>query len=507
MIGQKGFEMLKKYGNTDREESLQTLPNYKGSSGYQMIARCRQITGKEKGFTLLEVMVAITILLLVILPLATLYVKSLTVIQNAALYSQAIQLSQERMEVCVALDYGSLFYYNEIFSPGFPYHESPLPPGHRNDGYGDPMNPAAGAAYNNRDNPDTEPIEWYFDPTDSMGEDYPVPVYRDYYNNYTGLLLDPNFNGLCDDDLDGDGEAGILGSGGVDMEDIEIATNGRLLLYSDPQFQNTPSENLGNTWVPGDGLFDTVVEGSYVSSMDPMYRQVRFRESPAPILDYGLLMDREHRSAVSDFRHREATFKNFVRMTTFLDPTPVLPDPRDFTTWVDQLYFRDRFVLDTYIPEELELLRLCLRRDLPLSTGLTNFDVGTAEQGFSELDAFGLNYATQVYGMRVIVTVFYLTGEGEVELVDPDGDGVFEELPMESYGGARRVRLERTFYNSININGNNNAWAPPRRYITSTAGTNDNPARALTLPDNNSSNDEHDPCDIGHRGGLPYLTD
>ncbi|MCX6645037.1 MAG: type II secretion system protein [bacterium] len=478
-----------------------------------MIARCRKVTGKEKGFTLLEVMVAITILLLVILPLATLYVKSLTVIQNAALYSQAIQLGQERVELCQALDYGSLFYYNEIFTPGFPYHESPLPPSDRYDGNGDQMTPCEPAAYDNRDNPDTDYIEWYFDPTHSgglgpSGENYPVPVYRDYYNNYTGQCLDPNFNGLCDDDLDGDGDAGILGAGGIDMEDIEIATNGRLVLYSDPPFSGTPAAALGDTWVPGDGLFDTIVEGSYVSSMDPMYRKVQILESPAPILDYGLLLDQSHRAAVSDYRYREATFKNFVRMTTFLDPTPTLPDPRDWTTWVDQLYIRDRQVDDLYTPEEIQKLFMCLNRDLPLSTGLTNFDVGPAEQGFDEIDPFGLNYSTQVYGMRVIVTVFYLTGQGEVELVDPDGDGVYEELPMESYGGARRVRLERTFYNTVNISGNWKSWAPPRRYILSTVGTDPtNPARALTLPDNNSSNTEHDPCDIGHRGGLPYLTD
>lgn len=472
-----------------------------------MITRSRQFFRNTKGFTLLEVMVAITIMLLVILPLASLYVKSLTVIQNAALYSQAIQLGQERLELCEVNNYGALHYYSEIYSPGFPYHENPLPPTHRFDGYGDPMSPCATDAYDNRDNPDTDPVEWYFDPTDSYDEDYPVPVYRDYYNNYTGLLLDPNFNGLCDDDLDGDGEAGILGSGGVDWEDIEIATNGLLRMYSDSEFDGTPASALGDTWVPGDRLFDTIVEGSYVSSMDPMYRQVRFRESPTPILDYGLLLDRAHRLGVSDYRHREVAFKNFVRMTTFIDPTPGLPDPWNVDTWVDQLYIRDRIEIDGYTGPEIRRLRLCLRRDLPLSTGLTNFDVGTADTGFVEIDPFGVNYQSQTYGIRIIVTVFYLTGEGEIELVDPDGDGYYEELPMESYGGARRVRLERTFYNTINLDGISKEWAPGRRFIQSTVGSDDsNPARALTLPDNDSSNEEHDPCDIGHKG-LPYLTD
>ncbi|HDS30120.1 MAG TPA: prepilin-type N-terminal cleavage/methylation domain-containing protein, partial [Firmicutes bacterium] len=261
--------------------------------------------GKDRGFTLVEVMVAITILMLVILPLASLYVRSLTVIQNAALYSQAIQLAHERMAICETLDYGDLYYYNEVFTPGFPYDSIP-------------------EAYDNRDNPDTtDVVESYFDPTDSYDENYPVPVYRDYYNNYTGQLLDPNFNGLCDDDLDGDGQPGIYGDGGWDWDDIEIATNGRGVLYSDPMYDGTRAQaEFGDMPVPGDGLYDTVVEGLYVTSMDPMYRKVRATETATPILDMGLLLDRAHRDAVGDYRHREETFKNFVRMTTFIDPTP-----------------------------------------------------------------------------------------------------------------------------------------------------------------------------------------
>lgn len=458
-----------------------------------------------KGFTLLEVMVAITILLLVILPLASLYVRSLTVIQNAALYSQAIQLAQERMEVCDALDYGSLYYYNEAFTPGFPYLDPTLPPRYRFDGEGNDMNPVFGYLYDNRDNPDTDTVETYFDPTDSDDENCPVPIYRDYYNNYTGLLLDPNFNGLCDDDLDGDGDAGILADP-IDMQDIEIATNGTLRMYSDAEFDDTPAQDLGDVYVPGDGLYDTVVEGIYVSSMDPMYRQVRIQESPSPILDLGLLLDRRHVAAgtVPDYRHREVTFQGFIRMTTFIDPTPDLSNPNNVNTWVDQLYIRDRREVDGYTNEQIYKLILCLNRDLPLQSGFSSFDVGVNDAGMVEFDPFNINYSTPIYGTKIIVTVFYLTGEGEMELTDIDNDGVLEEVPMETYGGARRIRLERTFYNDTVLDGSSKEYAPPRRFILSTAGNQDNPARALTLPDVEDNGDDSDPCSL-ENDGLPYL--
>ena len=455
---------------------------------------------------------AITILLLVILPLATLYVRSLTVIQNAALYSQALQIGQERIEVCQALNYGSLYYYNQVFAPGFPFYEPALPPAQTYDRDGARMNPLLGTAYDNRDIPETDWIDVVYDPTDSDGgflaERYPVPVYRDYYNNYTGQLLDPNFNGLCDDDLDGDGEAGILAEGGIDMEDIEIATNGLLTMYSDPQFSTMPAAGLGSTYVPGDGLYDTVVEGNYVTAMDPMYRMIRITESPTPILDVGLLYHHEYDlpSAVPDFRHRERTFQNFVRMTTFIDPTPTLANPNDVNTWVDALYIRNRREDDGYTAEQIQKLRMCLLRDLPLLSGLTSFDVGVDDAGLVELDPFNANYTPPVYGIKVIVAVFYLTGEAEMQLADVDGDGIVEEVPQDTYGGARRIRLERTFYNDINIDGQSKSYAPPRRYILSTAGNVDNPARSLTLPDVEDNGDDSDPCDIDH-DGLPYLTD
>ena len=338
-------------------------------SGSEMISRCRKrmsFLRRASGFTLIEVMVAMTILLLVILPLASLYVKSLTVIQNAALYSQAIQLGQERIDICQAVDYHSLYYYNELFTPGFPYDESPLnPPLY--DANGKALVPDAGNAYDNRINPDLTSGPFYFDPTDSDNEGYPVPVYRDYYNNYTGACLDPNFDGLCDDDLNGNGQAGILANP-PDMSDIEIATNNKLTMYSDPQFAGTPAAALGNAYVPGDGLYDTVVEGSYVSSMDPMYRKIRITECPSPIIDYGLQYDKGANAvpAIPDYKHREDAYKNFIRMTTFIDPTPTLGNPRFVNTWVDQLYMRDRQVVDNYTALELQNLRMCLERDLPI---------------------------------------------------------------------------------------------------------------------------------------------
>ncbi len=466
---------------------------------------------KARGFTLIEVMVAITILLLVILPLATLYVRSLTVIQNAALYSQAIQLAQERMEVCQVLDYDDLFYYNQIFTPGFPYAESPLPASHQRDGNGDLMNSLVGNAYDSRDYlPTTDVVEMAWDPTDYLDRHYPVPVYRDYFNNHTGQLLDPNFNGLCDDDLDGDGEMGIYGDSGFDWDDVEIATNGRGVLYSDSMYDGTRAQaEFGDLPVPGDGLWDTVVEGSYVSSMDPMYRWVRIEESPSAILDLGLLLDRAHKGAVPDYRYRESTFKNFVRMTTFLDPTPTLACPNISETFVDALYWA--WVLDDtdYSVYHWAKLALCLQRDMILGPGITNYDLGILSEDMLNddrvPDPFTVSYSPPVYGMKIIVNVFYLTGEGEMELVDIDGDSFLEETPMELYGGARRVRLERNFYNDGLLDGDAKIMPSAQWYLLSTAsGNSSNPSRSITMPYIGGPEGESDPCDIDNLG-LPYL--
>jgi hypothetical protein len=432
------------------------------------------------------------------------------------------------MDVCQALDYGGYSpndvfyssiipgyqYYNEIFTPGVPYRGA-LPAACRYDGDGNPMVPVDGNAYDNRDDPDTDPVEYYFDPTDSNGEGYPVPVYRDYYNNYTGQCLDPNFNGLCDDDLDGDGVAGIVGDPstgtGPDMEDIEMATNGRLLTYGDV-YPNTyatrPPPNgmgLGNAYVPGDGLYDTVVEGAYVASMDPMYRAIRRTESVSPIIDFSLQLDRSHVPAVGDYRHRETPFKNFVRMTSFIDPTPPLGDPNNVDTWIDHLYIRDnRVPIGDYTIFDVRKLLLCLNRDLPAYGGLNNYDVGVDQAGLVNLDAFSVNYTPPVYGMKIIVTVFYLTGQGEMQTVDINNDGILEEIPKETYGGARRIRLERFFYNTWEFNASQKMYAPPRRFNQSSSGSVDNPVRSLTIPNVTGTGLDSDPCDLENKG-LPYL--
>jgi len=495
-------------GNRNASHQTHNVQPNPRATGLKMSMRFKRNIQDARGFTLLEVMVAITILLLVILPLSSLYVRSLTVIQNAALYSQAIQLGQERMEICEVLEYPALYYYNEILTPGFPYRGT-LPPSHEYDRDGGQMVSVGGNAYDNRPNPDPDgPEWWYFDPTDSDGDHYPVPVYRDYFNNYTGILLDPNFNGLCDDDLDGDGDAGILG--GPDMEDIEIATNGSLRMYSDPEFNNTPAQaELGATYVPGDGLFDTVIEGLYVSSMDPMYRMVRITESSSPILDFALLLDRQHTEfllggTVTDFRHREKTFSTHIRMTTILDPTPALGNPNNEETWLDNLYFYEKENTDNYTPAELAKLRWCLMRDYPLVPGLTNWDVGIADAGIEETDEYSFNYSPPMYGKRIIVTVFYLTGEAEIQLLDIDGDGVVEEVPIETYGGARRIRLERNFYSPEAFSSSGKIYMPPPRWLVSGEGNDDNPVRGTLIPDVDDGGDDSDPCSLENLG-LPYL--
>jgi len=417
------------------------------------------------------------------------------------------------MELFEVLEYPSMYYYNEILTPGFPYRGN-LPATHDFNGAGVQMIPVGTNAYDNRDNPATTEEEWYFDPTglgisfsDASRENYPVPVYRDYYNNFTGTLLDPNFNGLCDDDLDGDGMAGILG--GPDMDDIEIATNGSLRMYSDTEFDGTLAQlELGDNYVPGDGLYDTVVEGSYMSSMDPMYRKLRIQESPSPILDLSLLLDRQTTdwpgSTVSDFRHRDVTFQTHIRMTTILDPTPILGNPSNVDTWVDPLYFYFRVTNDNYTSREIDKLRWCLIRDYPMVTGNSNWDVGVAMAGINDTDEYSFNYSPPIYGKRVIVTVFYLTGEGEIQLLDVNGDGVVEEVPVETYGGARRVRLERNFYSGQELNSSGKIYMPPPRWELSTEGTDDNPVRTTLIPDVTGTGNESDPCDLENRG-LPYL--
>ncbi len=502
---------------------------------------------RSSGFTLVEVMVAITILMIVILPLASLYVKSLTTIQGAALYSQALGLAKSRMELITSLEYADIDYTNPIFCPGFPFTGGLLPY-YSTDGQGDSYTaPEAGQiAYDNRDIPETTDIvERYFDPTgrghngtNGANENYPVPVYRDYYNNFTGQLIDPNYNGLCDDDLNGDGV--------VTQEDIFIGNpNGDV--YDLPGFPG-----LDGLDKAGDGLFDTVVEGMYVNSYDQtLWRKMRAEECVSPIIDFGLQFDEDHSLITRDFRHREKTFQNFVRMTTIIDPTPRLADPNHedaFNDWVDQYYFWDRRFNDSYTDSQLLNLSLCLERDLPLNNGTSNLTVGTGSEtvlggwttpdvstgydgtGLEETDPFKVNYSNPLYGKKVIVTVFYLSGEGEVVYEDLNGDGIPEEMPSETYAGAKRVSVERIFVNDMLLTKyesllNRDPTHPLRALVTNPTGipfaysirmvppqrrfiidpTIDTADGIVTTPDI-TSGDEYDPCAYDN-DGLPYYSD
>ncbi len=503
-----------------------------------MTVNIRKITRSSRGFTLVEVMVAITLLLIVVLPLASLYVKSLTTIQNAALYSQALALAHSRMELVEALDYDALDYTNPVFCPGFPF-DGPVLPYMATDGAGNNYVRPDAEAFGNRNNPDTmDSDESYFDPTGAdQSEDYPVPIYRDFYNNFTGELIDPNYNGLCDDDLNGDGV--------VDAIDISIGN---------PNNDTYPSgHKYDGQDKAGDGIYDTVVEGMYASSYDPtMWRANRIQECVSPILDYGLELDRNHDinfpggGVTRDYRHREKTFRNFVRMTTIIDPTPKLADPNRSDAaedWVDQYYFWERRTSDSYTDKQLLNLSLCLERDLPIIKGTSSLSVGVGGEdaflvdngtGLEETDPFKVNYAEPLYGKKVIVTVFYLSGEGEVIYEDLDGDGILDEMPSETYANAKRVSLERIFVNDIllfspervlmrdpthTIAGlvwdlripalpqshiDNIRLVPPQRrfLIDNSLST---PDGIITIPDI-AAGDEYDPC-AEDNDGLPYLGD
>jgi len=489
----------------------------------------------SSGFTLIEVMVAITLMMIVILPLASLYVKSLSTIQNAALYSQAIALARGRMELISALDYADLDYTNTIFAPGFPFHGG-VPSYMGNFG----ATPGA-QAYNNRLNPDTDWDEAYFDPTrDNRGKDYPTPVYRDFYNNYTGQLIDLNYNGLCDDDLNGDGI----------VDDIDR-------FIGNPNQDTYDGGQYNGLDIAGDGVYDTVVEGMYINSFDQtMWRytdnfQDRSHEAVAPILDMSLTLDLEHLDQLSgaimnDYRHREKTFQNFARMTTIIDPTPRLANPHHpdaYDDWVDQLYFWERRTGDSYTDKQLLTLSLCLERDLPLVKGINNLTIGVGGEdaldmytdrgtGLEETDPFKVNYKTPLYGKKVIVTVFYLSGESEVIYEDLDGDGIPEEMPMETFASARRVSVERIFVNDylltkqeellnreathriagvvwfpgdvLSFASNVQLVPPQRRFRIDSPLAN--PFDTIVVRPDITSGDEYDPC-VEDNDGLPYLGD
>jgi prepilin-type N-terminal cleavage/methylation domain-containing protein len=474
----------------------------------------------NKGFTLVEVMVAITLLLIVILPLASLYVKSLSTIQGAALYSQALALARSRMELCEGLQYPALDYTNPAFVPGFPF----TGPNHPFYYYDNKSASAGFQSYSdNRDNPDTTSVvEVAWDPIEGPGgsDTYPVPMYRDYYNNFTGQLIDPNYNGLCDDDLNGDGI--------VDSVDILIGDPNNDVYPAGAKYAGQPRA--------GDGIYDTVVEGLYANSFDPtQFRNLKNQEVVTPIIDFSLQLDNEQLvGPIQDYRHREKTFRNFVRMTTIIDPTPTLADPTHpdaYDDWVDQYYFWLRRTSDFYTDKQLLTLSLCLERDLPLMRGTDNLTVGVGGDtidvasidngaGLVQTDPFKMNYAAPLYGKKVIVTVFYLSGKAEVVYEDLDNDGIPEEIPDETYANARHVSL---FYQGRIVNrdpsytipglvqdtsGNRRIngiqLVPPQRRFTVDTSIN-TPDGAVEIPDIRAG-DEYDPC-AEDNDGLPYLGD
>ena len=467
----------------------------------------------SEGFTLVEVMVAITILVLVVIPLASFYAASLATIQKSLLYSQAMQLCRERIEQCQSMDYHSLYYWNPALTPSYDM----------------------GPAWNtNRDPDPTDNNDVYsYDPTDLNNDNYPIPIYRDYYDNSTGRLIDPNYNGLCDDDLDGDGRYGIIDG---DPEDIQLACppdRDKLLggqrKWTDyvadvtdlPQYMQDFAKEYGADKLlrVGDGYYDTVVEGIYANSFDPFQygirqalRQNGSREEVCPILDFSLQVNPLQdflRLGQPDYRHREQTFRTFARMTTIIDPTPELKDPNipdpNIYAIVDNLYMQKR-LLDGYTTGEIYKLSLCAQRDLPLSYGIDNRSVGVDSQGFDRplddsvkdlilINPFTQNYSQPIYGKKVIVTVFFLSGEGEQE--DLNGDGFPDG---ENFASSNNVRMERMFYNDYLLGGSGEGLSPPVPEFNKTFYDSSGHVRNVIAGDKY----ETDPCSFLNRG-LPYL--
>jgi len=469
----------------------------------------KHICINSQGFTLIEVMVAISLLVLVIIPLATFYAATLGTIQRSLLYSQALQLCRERIELCESLDYPAIYYWNPTFAPGFIFREDVQINTNR-----DP------------DTTDTDIVKSY-DPTDINDDEYPIPIYRDYYDNSTGRLIDPNYNGLCDDDLDGDGRYGVIDG---DQDDILLANppeGGNTVgdFWTDyaqlsdlPQYMQDFAVNYPNgLQKAGDGYYDTVVEGIYANAFDPwlfgtrqILRNNGSREEVSPLIDFSLQINPQQDNPLVgfDYKHREQTFRTFARMTTIIDPTPELKDPnvRDPNLYhiVDNIYIQRR-LLDGYSLGDLYKLTLCTQRDIPLGYGIDNRSVGIDRQGFDNLDdhtqvlvnPFTQNTSQPIYGKKVIVTVFFLSGEGEQE--DLNGDGFPDG---EIFSTANNVRMERVFYNNYLLGGPGEGLAPPvPRFEKDFFDSSGHLINDIT-----GDADETDPCSF-ENNGLPYLDD
>ena len=458
----------------------------------------------SEGFTLVEVMVAITILVLVVIPLASFYAASLGTIQKSLLYSQAMQLCRERIELCQGMDYHSLYYWNPSLTPSYD------------------LGPALNL---NRDPDTTDTTDVYsYDPTDMNDDNYPIPIYRDYYDNNTGRLIDPNYNGLCDDDLDGDGLFGVIDNDQEDMQLADPRATGKLWtdyaqLTDLPQYMQDFAGRYGANALlrAGDGYFDTVVEGLYANAFDPAQfgiRQILRGTSPeevCPIIDFSLQINTLQdvlRLGQPDYRHREQTFRTFARMTTIIDPTPELKDPNipdpNIYAIVDNIYLEKK-LLDGYTTGEYYKLWLCTHRDLPLSYGVDSRSVGVDRQGFDPqeditdplINPLTQNYSQPLYGKKVIVTVFFLSGEGDQE--DLNGDGFPDG---ETFASSNNVRMERMFYNNYLLDGPLAGLQPPVPRFDETFYNTSGHARNVIAGDDVTT----DPCSFENKG-LPYLDD
>jgi hypothetical protein len=341
-------------------------------------------------------------------------------------------------------------------------------------------------------------------------------------------LIDPNYNGLCDDDLDGDGRYGVIDG---DQDDILLANppegaNTVGDFWTDyaaigdlPQYmQDFEAKYPNSLQKAGDGYYDTVVEGIYANAFDPwlygtrqILRNNGSREEVSPIIDFSLQINPQQDNPLVgfDYKHREQTFRTFARMTTIIDPTPELKDPnvRDPNLYhiVDNIYIQRRLLDGDYSIGDLYKLTLCTQRDIPLGYGIDNRSVGIDQQGFGNLDdytqvlvnPFTQNTSQPIYGKKVIVTVFFLSGEGEQE--DLNGDGFPDG---EIFSTANNVRMERVFYNNYLLAGPGEGLAPPvPRFEKDFFDSSGHLINDIT-----GDADETDPCSF-ENNGLPYLDD
>jgi len=76
-------------------------------------SRFRRLLSELKGFSLLELLVAVAILAITLVPIAYFYSRSVQAIENASIRSRALALAQERMNELLALPYEELRANNQ----------------------------------------------------------------------------------------------------------------------------------------------------------------------------------------------------------------------------------------------------------------------------------------------------------------------------------------------------------------------------------------------------------